>query len=185
MGRSALQMADELQDLSNSTGIATGRLLEFKKALTTSGGEAEMMPQAINTFIRSIDEAAQGSIKAQNTFFELGISLRDLQTLGEQELMIKTLEGIAKIDDAGRRATLMMDKFGKSFKTVDPGELAQKLRATAGEGDAYAKTIKDAAALNDQLATATGNLKLAFLQTFAPVIRMMADFKLPVAVANW
>lgn len=181
MGRSVLAMADELQDLSDSTGIATGRLLEFKKALTVSGGEAEMMPRAINQFIRSIDEAAQGSIKAQNAFYEVGVSLQDLQTLGENELMIKTLEGIAKVDDAGRRATLMMDKFGKSFKSVDPGALAEKLRATAGEGDAYAKSIKEAADLNDQLATSAGNLKLAFLQTFAPVIRMLADFSNGVA----
>ena len=176
LGRSALQMADELQDLSNSTGIAVGRLIELKKALTVSGGEADQMPTAINAFVRSIDEAAQGSIKAQRAFRDIGISLKDLGKLSERDLLEKTLEGIAKIEDPSRRAALMMDKFGKSFKTVDPGELLAKLRETAGEGDRYAASIKRAAQLQDDFATAQGNLKIAFLEAFAPAIKMINDF---------
>jgi lambda family phage tail tape measure protein len=176
LGRSALTMADDLQDLSNATGIAVGRLIEFKKALVTSGGEADKMPQAINQFVRSIDEAAQGSVKAQNAFRDAGISLNDLRTLGEQDLMVKTLEGIARIEDPSRRAALMMDKFGKSFKSVDPGELAQKLRDTAGSGDKYAESVRRAAELNDALAEAAGNVKLAFLEAFAPLITKINEF---------
>lgn len=176
LGQSAIQMADELQDLSNATGIATGRLLEFKKALTVSGGEADQMPTAINAFVRSIDEAAQGGLKAQNSFRDLGISLKDLAQLSEQDLLEQTLQGIAAIEDPARRAALMMDKFGKSFKTVDPGELLAKLRETRGEGDKYAASIKRAAELQDAFATAQGNLKLAFLEAFSPAINMVNDF---------
>ena len=46
VGKSALQMADQLQDLSNSSGIAVSSLLEFRDALATSGGEADQMPAA-------------------------------------------------------------------------------------------------------------------------------------------
>ncbi len=176
LGRSALQMADELQDLSNATGIAIGRLIEFKKALAVSGGEGDQMATAINAFVRSIDEAAQGGLKAQNSFKELGISLKDLGKLSEQDLLEQTLKGIAAIEDPSRRAALMMDKFGKSFKTVDPGELLAKLQATRGEGDKYADSIKRAAQLQDDFATAQGNLKLAFLEAFAPAIKMVNDF---------
>ena len=176
LGRSALTMADDLQDLSNATGIAVGRLVEFKKALTTSGGEADKMPQAINQFVRSIDEAAQGSIKAQNSFRDIGVSIDDLRKLGEQELLVKTLDGIAKIEDPSRRAALMMEKFGKSFKTVDPGELAAKLRETAGAGDKYAESVKRAAELNDALAEAASSVKLAFLEAFSPLITKINDF---------
>lgn len=176
LGQSALAMADDLQDLSNATGIATARLVEFKKALATSGGEADQMPTAINTFVRSIDEAAQGSLKAQDSFRQLGISLDDLRKLSEQELLVKTLEQIGKIEDPSRRAALMMDKFGKSFKTVDPQELAAKLNATRGSADGYALSIKRAAELNDQLATASGTLKMAFLEAFSPIIGMISQF---------
>lgn len=176
MGQSALAMADDLQDLSNASGIAVGRLIELKKALTTSGGQADQMSTALNNFLRSIDEAAEGSIKAQNSFMGIGVSLNDLRRLSEQDLFMKTLEGIAAIENPSRRAAEMMDKFGKSFKTVDPQELLDKLRATRGEGDKYAETIRRAAELNDALATAQGNLKLAFLEAFSPIIKNVNEF---------
>jgi lambda family phage tail tape measure protein len=176
LGRSAIQMADDLQDLSNSTGIATARLLEFKKALTVSGGQAEAMPNAINQFIRSIDEAAQGSIKAQDSFIELGVSLNDLRTLSEQELLQKTLRSIAAVEDPARRAALMMEYFGKSMKTVDPRELSDRLVSTAGSADQYSAALRRAADLNDQLATAQGTLKLAVLEAFSPLIGRIVDF---------
>jgi lambda family phage tail tape measure protein len=173
LGSSALRMADDLQDLSNATGIAVGRLLELKKALTTSGGDGEQMGTALNNFLRGIDDAAEGSIKAQNSFAGLGVSMNDLRKLSEQDLFVKTLEGIAAIENPSRRAAEMMDKFGKSFKTVDPQELLDKLRATRGEGDKYAASIERAAKLNDALATAQGNVKIAFIEAFAPIIRQI------------
>lgn len=176
VGRSALAMADELQDLSNASGIAVGRLLELKSALTVAGGQADQMPTAINNFLRSIDEAAQGSVAAQNKFIELGVSLEDLRTKGEQDLFIQTLKGIVALPSASERAAAMMDKFGKSFKTVDPAELLARLEATKGTADRYADSIKRAADLNDQLATAQGVLKLALLETFSPVIKKIVDF---------
>lgn len=176
IGASAIRMADDLQDLSNATGIAVGSLVELKNALVSSGGQIDQMPQAINQFVRSIDDAAQGSIKAQQAFKDAGVSLDDLRKLGERDLMIKTLEGIGQIDDAGRRASLMMDKFGKSFKTVDPTELANKLRMTAGEGDRYAASIKRAADLNDNLERASGNVQLALLMAFEPIIIKVNSF---------
>ena len=176
IGRSAIMMADDLQDLSNASGIAAARLLEFKKALVTSGGSGDEMALAINNLLRTVDEAAQGSVKAQNKFIDLGISLNDLRRLDEEQILIQTLKGIAAIEDPSRRAAEMMDKFGKSFKTVDPSELLAKLQATRGEGDRYAATIRRASELNDQLAAAAGNLKLAFLEAFNPVIQRLVDF---------
>ena len=176
VGRSALEMADQLQDLSNSSGIAVGRLIELKKALTIAGGEADSMPQAVNAFLRSVDEAADGSIKAQNAFMKLGVSLGDLAKLDERELLLKTLKGIASLPTATERATAMMSNFGKSFKTVDPQELYDKLVATAGSADKYAESIKRAAELNDQFATASGNLKLAFLEAFSGPLQKIVEF---------
>jgi hypothetical protein len=181
LGAGALRMADDMQDLSNATGIATGRLLEFKKALVENGGAADQMAQGITTFVRSIDEAAQGSLKAQNTFRDLGITMTDLQTLSEQELMVKALKGIGGIEDASRRAAILMDLFGKSFRTVDAKGLADGLERTAGSADKYAAAIKRGAELNDALATAGGNVKLAFLEAFSPVIAALNTFNTATA----
>jgi len=174
VGRGALQMADDLQDLSNSTGIAVGRLLELKDALTTSGGQADQLPQAITSFMRSIDEAASGSIKAQVGFQKLNVSLADLGKMSERDLLLKTLEGITKLSKT-EQATAMMNNFGKSFRTVDPGELRDKLIATAGSADKYAESLKRAAELNDNLAKAASSVKIAFLEAFSKPIQQLND----------
>jgi len=176
LGAGALRMADDLQDLANATGIATARLLELKKALGDNGGQVDQLAQGVTTFTRSIDEAAQGSLKAQNTFAELKISLQDLRTLSEQELMVKALKGIGDIEDASRRAAILMDLFGKSFRTVDAKGLAGDLERTAGSQDKYAASIARAAKLNDDLAKAAGNIKLAFLEAFSPIIDSINKF---------
>jgi lambda family phage tail tape measure protein len=175
VGKSALQMADQLQDLSNSTGIAVSTLLEFRNALAVTGGEADQMPTAINKLLQSVDEAANGSIKAQNSFAKLGINLQELGSLSEQDLLAETLKGIAALPSKTEQAAAMMDKFGKSFKMVDPQELLDKLTATAGSGERYAASIKRAAELNDQLTTAQNNLKLAFLEAFSPAISALSE----------
>ncbi len=181
LGAGALRMADDLQDLANATGIATGRLLELKKALTENGGAADQMAQGVTTFVRSIDEAAQGSLKAQNTFRDLGITLNDLRTLSEQDLMVKTLKGLGNISDASRRASIQMDLFGKSFRTVDAGGLADSLEKSAGSADKYAASLRRAAELNDALATASSQVKLAFLEAFAPAVKALNEFNTATA----
>jgi lambda family phage tail tape measure protein len=172
-GRGALQFADELSDLSNATGIAIGQLLSFQQALTYAGGEPAGMAQGITQFTRSIDEAAQGSLKAQNTFAELGISLTDLKKLSEQDLLTKALDGFDNIGNKSREAAVKMDLFGKSFKTVDPRELKSKLDELGNTNDKYAASIEKAAALNDKLAASLNAMRIAFLTVIGPIITMV------------
>lgn len=172
-GRSALLMADDLNDLSNATGIAIGRLVEYKDALVAAGGQADAMSSGIVKFTQSIDEAAQGSLKTQNAFNELGITLGDLKTLSEEDLLTKALDGFDRITDKSREAALKMDIFGKSFKTVDPRQMADALKDAAGSGDKYAQSIKQAAELNDKMAKSMTDLKIAFLQVTAPIVDMI------------
>ena len=181
LGAGALRLADDLQDLSNATGITTGRLLELQDAMVANGGAADQMAQGVTTFARSIDEAAQGSLKAQNTFRELGITLQDLRTLSEQELMTRALQGISNISDASRRAAIQMELFGKSFRTVDAGGLAADIERTAGSQERYAESLRRGAELNDALAKAAIKVRLAFLEAFSPVINAINNFNTATA----
>ena len=176
IGRGAIQMADALKDLSDSSGIAVGRLVEFRDALQQSGGEAESLPQAISALLRSLDEAAGGSVVAQNNFQKLGVTLNDLRKLGEEDLLVATLKGIAALPTATERATAMMNNFGKSFKTVDAQTLLEQLEKLSGSGDKYAQSIERAAKLNDALAKTQSNLKLAFLEAFTQPLTQINTF---------
>ncbi len=169
-GRSALQTADEIKDLASVTGIAVARIQEFRMALALSGGNAADSTKALTTFTKSIDEAAQGSLKAQNSFAELGVSLDDLKNLSTEELLKKTLEGLGKLEDTTRVATLANDKFGQSFRTVQAADLTASLDSLRGSGDKYAESINRATELNDKFAKAQERVRLAFLETFGPAI---------------
>jgi lambda family phage tail tape measure protein len=169
-GRSALTAADDLTDLSNATGIAIGRLIELKTILTEAGLPADAMSNAVGKFTLSIQEAADGSLKAQNAFAAVGVSLQDLKTKSEQDLLTQALGGFDKISSSSEKAAIKMDLFGKSFRTVDPTDFKNKLDAAAGSGDKYAESMRKAAELNDNLATAMTNLKIAFLQVTAPLV---------------
>lgn len=173
LGRGALQFADELQDLSNATGITVSQLLSLQQALVASGGDAQSMSTGITQFTRSIDEAAQGSLKAQNTFAELGISLSDLKNLSEQELLTKALNGFENVGNKSREAAVKMELFGKSFKTVTPKDLAAELDRLGNSNDKYAASIAQAAQLNDKMNASLTNLRIAFLQVTAPLVDLL------------
>lgn len=176
LGKGILQMADELDDLSQVTGIATTNLLEFKKALELSGGKADQMPTMLQRFSIAIDEAAQGSIDAQNKFLDLKLSLEKFSNLSLGDQLLATLEAIGKIEEPTRRAALMMDFFGKTARTVNPGEMAQKYRELRGSLNEYSGSLGDAKRLNEELTKATDTLKLILLQTFAPAIKLVVDW---------
>jgi len=176
IGRSVFALADELDDLSNSTGIAVGRLVEFRTALEQSGGAPTDATTGIIKFTQAINDAAEGSIQAQNKFLGLGLTLEQLRTQSDEQFMISTLEELAKMEAGAQRTALMVEFFGKSFRTVNPRQLLDELKATRGEGDAYAASVAKAAELNGKLEKAFANLRLALLSGFAPIIEQFSKF---------
>jgi hypothetical protein len=172
-GRQAAVAADEVIDLSNASGIAVGRLLELQGAIEEAGGKAGAMTNAVGKFALSIDEAAQGSLKLQSTFQELGISLSDLGSLTEADLLAKAIDSIGKITDKSRQASLMMDLFGKSMRGVDANKLRSELENSAGTMDKYAESVKQASDLNGKLDRTLINLNIAFLKVTVPANESM------------
>lgn len=169
-GRSALLAADDISDLSDSTGIAIARLLELKQALGQAGGQADNMANGVIKFAQKVQEAADGSLQAQNKFNELGVSLQELATLGEEDLLRETLKGIAELPGKFERAAAMVDMFGKSFRGVDPKKLMAELDSLYGTMDGNAASVEEAGKLADNYARALDNLRIAFLQVTAPIV---------------
>jgi lambda family phage tail tape measure protein len=171
--RSAAVAADEVIDLSNASGIAVGRLLELQGAIEEAGGKAGAMTAAVGKFTLSIDEAAQGSLKLQNAFGELGISFNDLNTLSEADLLTKAVDGFSNITDKSRQAALMTELFGKSMRGIDVQKLRSELEATNGTMDKYASSLKQASDLNGKLDRTLMNLSIAFLKVTEPFVELI------------
>lgn len=123
----AVKMAAAMNDVASASGIALQSVVGFSQAVAANGGTVEGASAAIGRFSRFINEAAEGNKNAQSTFIELGISLEELRTLSEQDLLARLVTGLANVSDNARRSALQMEIFGKAFSTVDIRTVNQQL----------------------------------------------------------
>jgi hypothetical protein len=95
------------------------------------------------SFANKIDEAAQGSEKAQKAFISIGVSLKDLRTLAPQELFEKTMQSLAGVEDTTRRNALAMDMFGRAIRGVDIKGMADEFEKSKTKSSKEKKLIQD------------------------------------------
>jgi lambda family phage tail tape measure protein len=168
--RNVINYADALQDLSDSTSIAVSDLIEFQKAVELSGGSAEAAQTAVTKLTLSINEAADGSAKVLTSFKEVGVTFRDIQTLSEQDILAKTIQGLAKIEDSGKRASLATDLLGKSARSLNFKGVADELGRTTAESIRAAESFKKLADFQDKLDRSTQKLRESLANTLGPLI---------------
>ena len=171
---SALQYADAIQDISNASGIATGTILGFGKAVQANGGSTEKAQQGLLKFVQTINDAAEGSQKAQKSFADIGISLEDLATLSEEDLLKKTIDGLSKVESNSKRLGLTVDLLGKSFRGIDVRGVSAGFTQASAESAKYAASIAAAAKTQDQLEKAIGDLKIGLLAALAPITEFVS-----------
>jgi len=174
--KSAIAMADAINDLSQATGIGVNSIVAFQQATITAGGNAEGAAKGLQYFYTQIDAAAEGSGRLQAVFGELNIGLKDLANLTEQELFMKTVEGLAKMEQSAHKTALQSELLGKSFRGVTIDEsFVQKLRDGDAATTKMAESIKRAAELNDKWEESISKIRIAFLEAFEPIVSGLAD----------
>ena len=173
----ALQFADAIQDISNATGIATENILGFSSAVANNGGQADDAQKAILKLATTINDAASGSKSAQSAFADVGVTLKDLATLSEQDILKKTIDGLANIEDASKRVSLSAELLGKSFRGVDVKGLNKEYANAVIQSREYAASIKAASEAQDRLDRTINQFRLSLLQSLKPLIDFMATLK--------
>lgn len=171
--RNVINLADGIQDVSDATGMAVQNVLGFQQAVQLNGGTAEQATQSIYKLTQSIGEAAAGGKKTQEAFGEVGVTLQDLATLSEQDILAKTIQGLAKIDDAGKRAVLTTDLLGKSFRGVNVQGVAGQLAAATASSLQYAKAVQQTAEMQNKLDIAVQKLQLSLLKAIQPLVELV------------
>jgi hypothetical protein len=172
--RSAITMADGINDLSDATGMAIDKIIGFKKAVQLSGGDAESAAKGISTLYQQIDAARQGSAGAQDAFARVGVSLNDLKGQ-DQDVFNNTLQALASMPQSAAKTALQADLLGKAFRGVTINqEFIDKLKAGEEGAVKVAEAVRRAAALNDAWEESIGKIKLQFLEAFTPIIKSVA-----------
>jgi lambda family phage tail tape measure protein len=182
----ALQYADAISDLSDATGIAIQNIIGFGKAVQANGGDTETAQKGILKLVQTIGDAANGSLEAQNAFADVGVSLRDLKMMSEQDILAKAIKGLGNITSASEQATLKAKLFGKEFRKVAVEDLGNSYETATQKSLAYAASVKSAAQVQDRLDESFGNFKIALLDVLKPISDLAKDISTNIETTkNW
>lgn len=173
--RGAIQMADGIVDLSESTGIAIDKIIGFQNAVKAAGGNSEGAAKGIQTLYLKIAEAINGSAEAQISLAEVGVTLNDLRKLSEEEILAKTIDGLAKLGTGAEKTALQSELMGKAMRgvTIDP-RFVETLAQGSEESKRLADRIRQAAELNDQWEASITRIRFAFIEAFGPAFNLIA-----------
>ena len=173
LARSAMQLADSIQDVSDATGIAKENILAFGQAVQGAGGTFESATNGLNIFVKNINDAAEGSKTTRQAFSDLGISLKDIETLSERALLAKTLKGLEQVEDKAKAAAIGTELFGKAFKGVAGQNISAGYTQGIAEAARYNNSIKAVGDLQDKLSRTFVNLQLSILKALEPLANFL------------
>jgi len=175
MTKSAMEYANQIVETAKANDIATESVLRLAKALELNGGTAEDTSKLYSGFTVKIEAAAQGNVKAQESFARLGVTLNDLAHLSEQDLFEKTVKGLANMKDAAERNGLAFQTLGKAIKGVDLVGLNESLQKTKGQFDEYSDAIEKSHELSEKLKSSWNNITVQFTTAVIPTLNSLYD----------
>lgn len=148
MVMSASKNADELQRLSDVTGMSAETLQTFQYEGSALGVSLDTITGAQTKLIKSMSSAYSGS-KAQAAAFEtLHVSVKDLHggLRDSQETMGDVFDALQKVENPTQRDALAMQIFGKSARDLNPMILA----GSAGLNKLSDEAEKNGAIISDK-----------------------------------
>jgi lambda family phage tail tape measure protein len=168
MIHASMELSNKIVETAKANEVTTASVLELSHALEENGGSAEDVSRIYSSFTQKVEAAVQGNATAQTSFAKLGVTLKDLGTLSEQDLFAKTVQGLATMKDTAERNGLAFQTLGKAIRGVDLKGLAASLEESKGEFDRYAKSVEMAHELSLKLEASHKQLVLEFTNAFIP-----------------
>jgi len=178
--REAINFADKINDVAKANDMSVQSVLRMSQALSVNGGNTEDAGKLMAAFSNKVDEAAEGSSKAQKAFLSIGVSLKDLRTLAPQELFEKTVKSLANVEDTTKRNALAMDMFGRAIKGVDIKGMAEEFEKNKNLFKGSEETFKSIGNSVDRLDRFFMNLKVTLANRVAPAFEYVTQ-----AMEDW
>ena len=120
MANDTASYADEIDKLSERTGINREELQRWKYAAGQSGADIGKLEVGIKTLSASMVSAADGGAKQTAAFEALGISLEDLANKSQEEIFDSVITGLAGMEQGAERNALGNSLLGKSYTELLP-----------------------------------------------------------------
>ncbi len=151
-----IEWADNLDEMSQATGVSTSKLQQLEYAAKQNGTTFDNL---ITTIGQMNNRLASGDASAVGAIRKLGLSFEELQRQSPDEQMLAIGEALKGVTSAGDRTAIAMDLFGRSGMRLLPTLLSLN------------ETMAKAPVLADEQVRALGHLNDAWdaLKTHAMV----------------
>lgn len=149
LAKGSIDAADNLNDLSQRTGVAVESLSKFGAAANDAGSNVEEVAKSMGKLAKGVVDPAS---KASEALKSIGISATDAsgKVRSMDAIIFDIADNFAKMDDGVRKTALAQDLFGKSGMNLIPmlnggSEALKKYNATiTTEGAQAADKFNDA-----------------------------------------
>lgn len=149
-GKSVIDAADALNDLSERTGISVEKLSQLQYVAHLSDVSIGELQGGINALTRNMSAASQGTGEASEAFRLLGINFRtssgDLRNA--DELLLDLADSFSQFEDGANKTALAVAIFGKAGATMIPflNQGRDGIRSLSDEFDRLGGTVTKEAA---------------------------------------
>ena len=160
LAKSAIDLADDMRDLSQRTGVSIQTLGQFRIAAELSGSSLEGVAKGLTFLNKNMVAAATGADGAAAAFKTIGVATNDAQgnLRSADQVFLDIADRFATLRDGPEKAALAMRIFGKAG-----AELIPILNLGSEEIQRFGLNISQdfadkADAFNDQLGIANAQL---------------------------
>ena len=122
MTKQAIDSADQLNKMSQATGISTEALSELQYAASLSDVSIDQLSTNLRKLQKAQADAARGSETAAKAFKALGLSATnaDGSLKDSDELLLEIADKFATLEDGAAKAALAQELFGRSGAAMIP-----------------------------------------------------------------
>ena len=177
LGKRSIDAADNLNDLSQRTGVGVETLDKFGKAANDSGSSLEEVAKSMGKLAKGIVDPAS---KTNEALKSIGVSSTDAQgrIRGVDAIMLDLADKFSKMPDGVEKTALAMEIFGKSGANIIP-MLNEGKEALNGYSATIDKDMAEAAdKFNDSINKVTASISGPFNQAITallPTITKLAE----------
>jgi len=171
MSVAAIKFADDIADVAEANDVAIDTVVKLRSALQNAGGEADKAGVMLSAFTKFIDTAASGSFEAQKAFKSVGVSLKDIGSMTQEQLLGKVLAGLEQMDDAVSRNAKAMEFFSKAAKGVAFDKFAQEMSKTTDLTREQIEAVKAGAETWGNLENIIKKLQMLLVTALGPSLK--------------
>jgi lambda family phage tail tape measure protein len=178
--KGAVDLADNMRDLSQRTGVSVETLGQFKVAAELSGSSLEGVAKGLGFLNRNMVAAATGTKAAAAAFRTVGVAITDStgQLRSADQVFLDVADKFAQMRDGPEKAALAVKLFGKAGAELIPIlNLGSKEIEKFGLGIG-SNFANQADAFNDRLGLMKAQLTVLTVQVgsaLLPVMNLLLD----------